>query len=553
MTEPYEEWDKPELIKELVKLKKRKRYGIVWEEKSELVVDMCREKLPVLEEDIEKSFSLEGARAVNVIIEGDNFHALSVLNYTHHGKIDVIYIDPPYNTGNGDTFRYNDNIVDIEDGYRNSKWLSFMNHRLKLAQELLTEKGVIIVSIDDNEVAQLKLLMNDIFHEENFIAQLVWKKKSGGGSDTKYFATDHEYILIYAKYEKNQPRYFTALNARLKADYKFKDDNFEARGPHKRKNLYQSGIDTDRPNLRYKIVAPDGKEIWPPTIWRWSEERFQRALQEGKIDFVKDPKGNWQVYTKMYLFDDEGGEYRIKPRSILTEYGTNRDGGTELKEIFGERVFAYPKPTTLIEWLISIILESAKVREGVVLDFFAGSGTTAHSVLKLNKNNSTNHKFILSTNNDGKICTSVCYPRVKNIMQGYKKDNGENVEGFGGALKYFKTDFVDADITDINMKKLIQRSTEMLCLKEDCFHRIKTHLFYSIFTNDKGKYFGIVYDDEGIKPLRKEILSLNERMNVYIFSLDESAREEEFEDIAALVDLKPIPSAILNVYRRLFK
>lgn len=553
MIESYEDWDRIELIKELVKLKKRKRYGVVWEEKSEKVVDMCKEKLPVLEEDSERSFLGKKKGNVNAIIEGDNYHALSVLNYTHRGKIDVIYIDPPYNTGNGDSFRYNDNIVDIEDGYRHSKWLSFMNHRLRLAQELLTDKGVIIISIDDNEVAQLKLLMNEVFHEENFIAQLVWKKKSGGGSDTKYFAIDHEYILVYAKYEKNQPRYFTALNERLKEDYKHKDGNYETLGPYKRKNLYQSGIETDRPNLRYKIEAPDGEEIWPPTIWRWSEERFLKAKDEGKIDILKNSKGKWQVYTKMYLYDDEGEEYRVKPRSILTEYGTNRDGGTEVKDIFGEKVFAYPKPTSLIERLISIILESAEVKEGIVLDFFAGSGTTAHSVLKLNANSSTNHKFILSTNNDGEICTDVCFPRVKSIMEGYENENGRAIEGFGGNLKYFKTDFVDAEITDINLKKLIQRSTEMLCLREDCFHRIKSQLFYSIFTNDNGKYLGIVYDDEGIEPLKEEIRVIGQKMNIYVFSLDESAREEEFEDMAEMVDLKPIPSAILNVYRRLFR
>lgn len=550
----YSEWSKEELVREVKKIAKEKKYGILWEDKPEQVALLCKEKLPILAEDKGKEIKIDETKPVNILIEGDNYHALSVLNYTHKGKIDVIYIDPPYNTGNGEGFIYNDKIVDREDAFRHSKWISFMEKRLKLVRNILKNKGIIFISIDDNEVAQLKLLCNEIFGEENFIAQLVWKKKAGGGSDAKYFAIDHEYVLVYAKNEPNQNRYYVGLTEKLKADYKYKDANFEKLGPYKRKNLYQTGIDTNRPNLRYEIESPDGTKILPPTIWRWSKETFLEAKKEGKIDFVKNGKGEWQIFTKMYLYDESGEEYQIKPRSILLDVGMTKDGTNEIKEIFGKKVFDYPKPTTLIESIISVILNSNGVKKGVILDFFAGTGTTAHSVLRLNKENKTEHQFILCTNNENNICTEVCYPRVKKVIQNLvKESNGKLIKNMPGNLKYFKTDFVDAEPTDRNKHKMVDKSTEMLCLKEDCFDEVIQGKDFKIFANSQGKNLGIIYDDGGIVPFKKEAKKQKKKFVVYVFSLDESAREDEFEDVAEWIELKPIPAVILNVYKRIFK
>ena len=170
----YSNWSKEELAKEIEKKDKllKKKYGVVWEDKPEKIALFCKEKLPVLTEDKNKKIETDEERPVNILIEGDNYHALSVLNYTHKGAVDVIYIDPPYNTGNGEGFRYNDKIVDSEDSFRHSKWLSFMGKRLKLAKNLLSKKGVIFISIDNNEFAQLKLLCDDIFEENNFVCFL---------------------------------------------------------------------------------------------------------------------------------------------------------------------------------------------------------------------------------------------------------------------------------------------------------------------------------------------------------------------------------------------
>jgi adenine-specific DNA-methyltransferase len=186
------------------------------------------------------------------------------------------------------------------------------------------------------------------------------------------------------------------------------------------------------------------------------------------------------------------------------------------------------------------------------LDFFAGSGTTGHAVLELNRADGGKRKFILCTNNEGQICSEVCYPRIERVIKGYSF-KGKKRAGLGGNLKYFKTGFVNADPTDKNKRVLVDKSTEMLCLKEDCFDEVTKGQSFRVFSNVQNKHLGIIYDDDGIEPLKKEVLKLNQKFVVYVFSLDDSAREEEFEDVNKLVELKPIPAVILNVYKRIFK
>lgn len=542
--ENYSEWSKQDLIDEVKKLKKRKKYGIVWEDKPETVATFCKEKLPVLTEDKSKEIETDKEKPVNILIEGDNYHVLSVLNYTHKGKIDVIYIDPPYNTGNGDGFKYNDDLVDAEDTFRHSKWLAFMEKRLKLAKNLLIDKGIIFISIDDNEYAQLRLLCDEILGENNFIGPFIWKSKIGGGNDNKYLANEHEYIITYAKNIQKLPSLFEQQSEEYKSKFKLKDSHFKERGGYYLDSLYKSGIDSNRPNLRYSIKSPDGKEIWPPTIWRLSKSEFEARLKNDEIVFKKDKNGSWKIMTKTY-FMVEGEERGKRPRSILPLFGGTRAGNDEIKELFGELVFKYPKNTDLIKYLIYI---SPKGKNSVVLDFFAGTGTTGHAVLQLNQEDGGKRKFILCTNNENKICSDVCYPRIKKAINGYNKN-----QGFGSNLKYFKTDFVDAQTTDRNKRKLVDKSTEMLCLKEDCFDEFMKGHEFKIFTNSQNKNLGIIYDDDGIEPFKKEVKKSKKKYVVYVFSLDESAREEEFEDVADLVELKPIPAVILNVYKRIFK
>jgi adenine-specific DNA-methyltransferase len=554
MKKNYSSWSKEELVRELEKVGKRKKYGIVWENKQEEVAEQCKEKLPILEE-IKKSeiLSDKEKETVNILIEGDNYHALSVLNYTHLRSVDVIYIDPPYNTGNKD-FKYNDLWVEIEDSYRHSKWLSFMEKRLRLAWNLLKKNGVIFISINDIEQAQLKLLCDEIFDEKNFVAKLVWSNKEGGGSsDSKHFRIKHEYILCYAKniFELE----IKGVSITNEDRYTMSDKYLDTRGKYYLQKLNQASIQYSQ-SLDYPINSPDGTEIFPKqgnkrACWRWSMGKLKWGIENDFIVFKKDKNNKWQVYSKQYmLVDNEGNvlERTNRPFGIIDQYSSIL-ATKHLENMFHNKVFDYPKPYELIRYLI----ERHPNNNATVLDFMAGTGTTGEAVLDLNKDDGGNRRFILCTNNENNICEGVCLPRIKMVIKGYLDLADKKVEGIGGNLKYFKTDFVDAEPTDDNKRKLVDKSTEMLCLKEDCFDELTKGHNFSMFASGQNKHLGIIYDDDGIEPFKKEIKKLNKKFVVYVFSLDDSAREEEFEDVRKLVELRPIPAVILNVYRRIFK
>jgi len=562
----YDNWNKTELVKEVEKLEKKlkKNYGLVWENKDEDVATLCKEKLPILEENKRQEIITEKNEPTNALIEGDNCHALSVLNYTHKGKIDLIYIDPPYNSGTGDGFIYNNKIIDKEDSFRHSKWLSFMHKRLKLAKPLLKRNGVIIVAIDDYEVFTLGLLMDDIFGEANRVGVLVIESNPRGRTTNKFFATCHDYAFFYAKNANLAEIKNIPLTLEQEADFKFTDDISRYRLlPFRR----SGGLSTpdERPNSYYPIYydlkdntlsvekKKDWVEIFPidskgkKRVWRQTRPSLQKAIENGDM-VVKNGRNGYTIYMKDRIKKGR------KPKTIWInpKYDASSNGTVLLEKILGKsKSFSYPKSLyAVIDSLQTVIREN---KNAVVLDFFAGSGTTGHAVLELNKRDGGKRKFILCTNNENKICEEVCYPRVKKVIEGYGNFKKERIKGLRGNLKYFKTAFVDAKSTDRNKKRLVDKSTEMLCLKEDCFDKIKEGKDFRIFTNSENKYLGIVYDDDGIEAFKKEARKIKRKSIVYVFSLDESAREEEFEDMANMVQLKPIPAVILNVYKRIFK
>lgn len=545
----YDTWSNSELISEIKKLEKRRReYGLIWDEEriKEIFEEEVQKKLPVLKENKFKEISTNPKRPINILIEGDNYHALSVLLYTHRGKIDVIYIDPPYNTGK--EFTYNDKIVDAEDSYKHSKWLSFMNKRLDIAKKLLSKKGVIFISIDDNEQAQLRLLCNKIFGEDNFIANIIWQKKFSPQNDAKYFSDMHDFILVYAR-KKNINgekdgwiRNLLPRTEEMNARYKNPDNDI--------RGVWASGgldVKTYTEQYDYPIKTPSGRIVKPPkgTCWRVPRERFNELVKDNRIWFGE--KGNNVPRIKRFLSEVQAG---IVPTTWwdIKFAGHNQDAKQELNRINIEQSFDNPKPVKLIKR----ILEIASNKNSTVLDFMGGSGTTGHAVLELNNEDGGNRRFILCTNNENNICTDVCYPRLTRIIKGHTNSKNEKINSLGGNLKYFKTSFVDSEPTDQNKKIMVEQSTEMLCLKEDCFDLIKEGKQFKIFKNHKDHYLGIIYYYNGTDPFKKEIMKINKKINTYVFSLSDVVDEEEFEEVDHLINLKPIPSAILNVYRSIF-
>lgn len=567
----YTDWSREDFIQEIEQLRKRKKYGLVWEDKPEDVVEQCKKELPVLEEVKAKEVTTDPDKPTNLLIEGDNYHALSVLNYTHKGKVDVIYIDPPYNTGNK-SWKYNNSFVDSEDAFRHSKFMSFMHKRLLLSKSLLSKKGIFICAIDDYEVQNIRHLLDEIFGEENRLGTIVVVHNPGGRQDDKFFATAHEYMLVYAKDSSSAHIDFLEPTEKKLAEFKYEDKW----GKYKLREFRRSGANSrpeDRPNLWYPIyVNPRTSELFEKhadgltellpvdanntkRVWRWNKDSFMKK-KDKYIEVKKTKDGNFSLFVKERA-DDHKGQ---KPKTIWNEpYYSSAVGTSELKNILGKefngkKIFDYPKS----KFLISDILSIASNKKSTVLDFFAGSGTTAQSVLELNKKDEGSRKFILCTNNEdnnetGKgVALDICFPRVKNVMKGYTTPNDITISGIESNLKYFKTSFVPADPTDKNKVALTKKATEMLCVKEDTFDEVKSTDKYQIFRNKK-KHTGIIFDHLAIAEFKSEIKDIEGKFSVYVFSLGDDTFDEEFEDIKGKVKLSPIPEAILRVYRRIFK
>lgn len=393
---------------------KSKKYGLVFEEHREKVDKILEENTPVLTED--KSLFIDNGGQMNFLIEGDNLAALQLLEKTHKGKIDLIYIDPPYNTGNTTVkdFIYDDNFVDANDTFRHSKWLSFVEKRLLIAKGLLSDNGIIYISIDDHEQCALKLLCDEIFNEKCYLSTLIWNKNSTTVMLNKEgFSSNTEYVLLYKKQNvltlKNNP-----VSKKLAKSYN-KDDN-DGRGKYGTVHLYTN----TNTNKRVALKMPDGSLF--EAKWQVTQETFDEYVKQGII--IKTPSG-WR--KKIYLSNCKGSV----PVTMLDSniVGTTKTGTGEIQAIFENTAFPYPKPTTLLSYLIDRYPKD----DITILDFFAGSGTTGHAVMKLNAEDGGTRKFILCTNNENNICRDVTYERIKRVIE---RDR------YGASLKYYKVDYV---------------------------------------------------------------------------------------------------------------
>lgn len=412
-----------------------KKYGLVFEEHREAVDELLENNVPVLIED--EGLKIDNGGQQNFLIEGDNLASLKLLEKTHKGKIDFIYIDPPYNTGNKD-FVYDDAFVDSEDKFKHSKWLSFMKVRLEIAHRLLTHRGMIMISINDIELYNLKVLLDSVFGETNFLTNMIWQSTPGSNTG-KTIKTVTEYVLVYAK-DIKQNLVNTIKNYDDKK-YDLFDEYEKERGKHILNKLDRRMTGSHYSEaLNYPIQTPDGDRIYPGGElekqknwnWRWSSQKVQWGSKNGFIVFKKN-KDKWSIYFKQYQFVDNNNnriERFLPYQNLIKEDGVNSArGNQEVMDIFQSKAFDYPKPLNLIGYLLKI----SPFDKITILDFFAGSGTTGHAVMKLNAEDGGKRKFILCTNNENNICRDVTYERIKRVIA---------KEDYKASLKYYKVDFV---------------------------------------------------------------------------------------------------------------
>ena len=541
----------------------KKKYGLVWEEHEERVDEELKTKIPTFEEVSEKEISTGLDDKFNFLLEGDNLHSLYLLKKTHKNKIDVIYIDPPYNTGNED-FMYNDKIIDNEDGYKHSKWLSFMKKRLMIAKDLLTENGIIMISIDDNEMAQLKLLCDDIFGENNRISthhiQVRYAEKSL--ADGKQVKPVMEYVLIYAKNSfscsLNLPRE-EYTDASFKFEIKEKENG--------KRILYPDGTNVEifypgqwsiekKDNSSIKLL----KETWVSgTIYskmsygqvvrKYIEPRYTedgigclyKVLGRGDDGlgyryYVGPTKKNatrCKMYSGMPIdrvneIKFNKGSYREVPIFNLLNFAP--DFGNIVNE-GGVPFNSGKKPVKMLKEIINY----HKNKNAIVLDFFAGSGSTAQAVLELNKQDGGKRQFILCTNNENNICENVTYKRLKNVIYGYGKNSALSTN-----LKYYKTSYVPRINTEteniqenllVNIKNLIQLENGVniddkkirVFLKEDDIDKF-------VLNNEEVKECEKIYisSDVLLTTEENEILKSN---NIEVFIIPDYYFEDEIKEV----------------------
>lgn len=552
-----------DLQKEVEQLRaklKENRSLLTWMNVPEAFEKESDNKIPVIEEVRELTIHNDDGKPTHILIEGDNYHALTCLNYTHRGNIDVIYIDPPYNTGKKDDFIYNDArfLEEYPDGtpipknhpQRHSTWLSFMYKRLSLSYELLSDNGTIFISIDDNEQAVLKLLCDKIFGIENFVANIIWQKKFSPQNDAKWFSDNHDFIICYAK---NKQRWRPNLLKRsTAANLRYKNPDNDPRGDWASTDL---AVKTYSEEYDYPITTPSGKVVMPTNgrCWMTSKERMAELIADNRIWFGK--KGNNMPRYKTFLSEVQQG---IVPLTIWlnNEVGHNQSAKQELKKIFHDThiPFGTPKPTQLIHR----ILEVASNPSSIILDFFAGSGTTLHAVMQLNNEDEGKRQCILCQINESNICRDVTYERNRRVMQGYQDSKGKEVVGLGNSLKYYRTAFVGKNqpkaATDDDKLNLSKKAGCLLGLAENTLYESLTTDYYQFYTDENGRWTCIYFQEDysHFEVFRQKVVEIDGKEKcVYVFSWTDGAEfatEFEFEKN---VTVKSIPQPILDIYKSL--
>ena len=539
------------LKKENLDLKKKKKFGLVWEEREKEKNIDDGEYYPYL---VKKgnAFGFDNNETnKNILIEGDNYHALKILQYTHKEKIDVIYIDPPYNTGKKKEFKYGDSWIDKNSGYKHSYWLSFINKRLEIAKNLLSKDGLIFISIDENEYARLKLLCDDIFTSSNFIGSFV-KKISGGKNDSKTIKVNHEYLLCYKRTEK--------ATIHLNIEYTKKDEtrSLQKDGDNEerfnRENLWYpiyANIKTKEISLEFK---KDMIEIFPikndglERYWRWEYDTAIKRIDELRLTKTKFDDG--EIKYDIGVFTPKGTKKELPWNSFISDFSAG--GGTQLKEVLGKKIPGmYPKNLDYIKWICNLSVK----KNPIILDFFAGSGTTGQALEELKKDISShieNPKYILITNNENNICEEVCYQRIKKANEKYN---------YNSNLEYLKTELLKYDSqkhSDLDIKEfMVDKLIEIIKVREACFKLDEINKFllkfahinksvyvlqdiYKMKKNDYDEVVSILKDDE------------KDKINIYILSM--SNHEHYINKISKAhknITFEPLPESFLKILRKI--
>lgn len=545
-----------------------KKYGLLWEEHDEEVDKKMVENIPVFVEDLDREIIEDENRKYNFILEGDNLHSLYLLQKTHKGKIDMIYIDPPYNMGKkgNDDFSYNDVFISNDDLFRHSKWLSFMERRLLLAKHLLSDKGVIFISIDENELANLTLLCNEIFGENNYISSSFVLDNLKGKSNDNFITSVGSRLLIYAKNkEKSNEIGFNKIEnvfgEKVEDTYKFED----SLGFYKLitfKKTGQSKFRNDRPFMFYPILEKDG------VLYSITEQEFSqiynKETKEFNDDFLMSLREKYNEYNFILPYDSngkylrwtsgfatfvkkmnsdiiyDGGSVKQKNRPEANEmlqyyasgtpksfmYKTLYANGTEdLKKVLPDSNFPFPKPVELMKDIIKLI----KGKDFTILDFFGGSGTTAQAMLELNSEDDGNRNIIICTNNENGICEKDTFPRISTVITGKRPDGSKYSDGIKANLKYYKTDFVGKNEETLS-DSLLEHVKEMVQLEH--------------MTKIDDKNYILLLDDEQADTLEKDWDKYQNLKGIYISRnvLLTSSQNDLFN----MVEIKMIPDYYFN-------
>jgi adenine-specific DNA-methyltransferase len=436
----------------------KERYGMNWPGKADCFKIIQQPSIATLTPDRGESIDFDTTE--NLFIEGDNLEVLKLLQKSYFGKVRIIEIDPPYNTGNDfiypdnyseslDTYlRYTGQIDDEgrkystnteADGRFHSKWMNMMYPRLFLARNLLREDGVIFIHIDDTEVDNLRKICDEIFGEGNFINFLIWKKRYNAAKE-HHLANIHDFILIYARNKESIVDFTTPGDDEYNELFSEVDEYEATRGKFMTQPLEAGNSMGDRPNLRFPIIAPDGTEIWPRRQWVWGQERVEEAKINGYLKFYKDRNGEWKIRHKHYVKNNDGTLRRVKPFSIYDKCFT-QDGTKEIEELFPNNdIFPFPKPSKLIKHFLELINDE----ECLIIDFFSGSSSTAHAALDLNKEDGGNRKFIMvqlpeptEENSEAhkagyKTIADIGKERIRRVIKKIKEEQGKKNDLFSG-------------------------------------------------------------------------------------------------------------------------